>query len=251
MPDYQLLNNVDHQNVKVITERSARFGDDVHCVMTFPIEFRRAQTCYPIFFQKDSNNGKLYPIVLFGFEEGKNLFLTDDGWDAEYIPLMVQRHPFLIGYQEDQDAPDGKKPVISIDMNNPRVNESEGEPLFLPHGGTSQYLASMQKTLEDIQFGHQMNEDFIDALLEFDLIESVAMEIELNDGSKRQLLGLYTIDEERLAQLDGDALAKLHEKQYLLSAYMVLASLGRFRVLIDKVNASLPERSDDEQQAGG
>ena len=251
MPDYQMLNNADHQDVKVITERSARFGDDVHCVMTFPIEFRRVQTCYPIFFQKDSNTGKLHPIALFGFEEGKNLFLTEDGWDAEYIPLMVQRHPFLIGYQEDKDAPEGKKPVISIDMENPRVNASDGEPLFLPHGGTSPYLEAVQKTLEDIQFGHQMNDDFVEALLEFDLIESVAMEIELNDGSKRQLLGLYTIDEERLAQLDGEALAKLHSKQYLLSAYMVLASLGRFRALIDKVNASLPETDDEELQAGG
>lgn len=247
MPDYQLLNNVDHQDVKVITERSARYGDDVHCVMTFPIEFRRVQTCYPIFFQKDANTGKLHPIALFGFEEGKNLFLTEDGWDAEYIPLMAQRHPFLIGYQEDRDAPDGKKPVISIDMDNPRVSDSEGEALFLPHGGTSPYLATMQKTLEDIQYGHQVNDDFIEALLEFDLIESVAMEIELNNGAKRQLLGLYTIDEQQLGQLDGDALAKLHEKQYLLSAYMVLASLGRFRALINKVNANLPEDSEAER----
>ena len=239
MPNYQMLNNVDHQNVKVITERSARYGDNVHFVMTFPIEFRRIQSCYPIFFQKDANTGKFFPLALLGFEEGQNLFLGEEGWDANYVPLMIQRHPFLIGYQADNEAAEGKKPVVSIDMDSPRVNEEEGEALFLPHGGTSQYLASMTKTLEDIQFGHQMNEAFIEALLEFELIESVAMEVELDDGSKRQLLGLYTIDENKLAQLDGETLGKLHSQQYLLPIYMILASLGCFRTLIDRVNAKL------------
>lgn len=250
MPNIQMLNNVDHQDVKIITDRAAQYGDDVHSVMIFPIEFRRVQACYPIFFQKDSNTGKLYPLALFGFEEGKNLFLSEDGWEAEYIPLMMQRHPFLIGFQEDAEAPEGKKPVVSIDMDSPRINEEQGEPLFLPHGGTSDYLTTMTQILEDIQFGHQMNEEFIDALLEFDLIESVSMEIELNNGAKRQLLGLYTINEDRLAALDAEALGGLHEKQYLLPAYMVLASLSRFRTLIDKVNEGLELDQPADAQTG-
>ena len=241
MPNYVMLNNVDHQNVKVITERSARYGDNVHHAMTFPIEFRRVQASYPIFFQKDSETGKFYPTALFGFEPGENLFLSDDGWDANYVPLMIQRHPFLIGYQKDAEAPDGKRPVVSIDMDSPRVNETEGEPLFLPHGGTSDYLAAVTTALNDIQFGHEMNAEFVDALLEFDLIESVAMEIELNDGSKNQLLGLYTINEENLEKLDSEALGKLHAQRFLLPIYMILASHSQFRTLIDKRNALLPK----------
>jgi hypothetical protein len=236
-----MLNNVEHQNVRIITDRSTAYGDNVHFVMTFPIEFRRVQSCYPIFFQKDPDSGKFFPLALLGVEEGHNLFLGEDCWDADYIPLMIQRHPFLIGYQEDNEAPEGKKPVVSIDMDSPRVNEDEGEALFLPHGGTSEYLAAMTTILEDIQYGHQMNEEFIDTLLEFDLIESVAMEVELNNGSKRQLLGLYTIDEDKLGQLDGEALGKLHSKHYLLPIYMILASLSCFRTLIDKMNERLPK----------
>lgn len=239
MPNYELLNNIDHKDVKVITERSARYGDNVHFVMTFPTEFRRIQSSYPIFFQKDANTGKFFPLALLGFEEGENLFLTDNGWDANYVPLMIQRHPFLIGYQEDSEAPEGKRPVVSIDMDSPRISDTEGEPVFLPHGGTSEFLTTMTTVLEDIQVGHQMNEAFINALLESDLIESVSMEIELNDGSKRQLLGLYTINEERLDQLDGEALGKLQELGFLLPVYMVLASLSSFRTLIDKRNERL------------
>ena len=239
MPNYELLNNVDHKSAKVITERSAQYGDNVHYVMTFPTEFRRIQSCYPIFFQKDANTGKFFPLALLGFEEGENLFLSDNGWDANYVPVMIQRHPFLIGYQQDAEAAEGKRPVVSIDMDSPRVNESEGEAVFLPHGGTSEFLTSMTEVLEEVQVGHQVNEIFIDALLEFDLIESVSMEIELNDGSKRQLLGLYTINEERLDQLDGEALGKLQKLGFLLPVYMVLASLSSFRTLIDKRNEEL------------
>lgn len=241
MPNYELLNNVDHKNVKVITERSARYGDNVHCVMTFPTEFRRIQSCYPIFFQKDANTGKFFPLALLGFEEGENLFLSEDGWDANYVPLMIQRHPFIIGYQEDSEAPEGKRPVVSIDMDSPRISQTEGEAVFLPHGGTSDFLTAMTEVLEDIQVGHQMNEAFIEALLEFDLIESVSMEIELNDGSKRQLLGLYTINEERLDRLGADALGKLQELGFLLPVYMILASLSSFRTLIDKRNERLAQ----------
>jgi hypothetical protein len=54
MPNYELLNNIDHKDVKVITERSARYGDNVHFVMTFPTEFRRIQSSRPTrsFFRK-------------------------------------------------------------------------------------------------------------------------------------------------------------------------------------------------------
>jgi hypothetical protein len=237
--NFVLLNNVEHQNVKIITKRSAIYGDSVHFAMTFPIEFRRVQSCYPIFFQKDADTGKFFPIALFGFEADENLFLNEDGWDANYIPLMIRRHPFLIGFQKAREEADEKSSVVSIDMGSPRVNETEGEALFLPHGGTSQYLASMIQVLEDIKVGHEMNSLFIEALLELDLIESVSMEIELNDGSKRQLLGLYTINEERLEQLDSDALAKLHRRQFLQPVYMILASFSSFRTLIDRRNDQL------------
>jgi hypothetical protein len=239
MPNIQMLNNVEHQNVRVITDRGADYGDNVHFVMTFPIEFRRIQACFPIFFQKDANTGKFFPMALLGVEEGQNLFLGEDGWDATYVPLMLQRGPFIIGFQQDAEAPEGKRSVVSIDMDNPRISETDGEPLFLPHGGTTDFLSSMTRVLEDIQYGHQMNEEFVDALLEFDLIESVAMEVELNNGAKRQLLGLYTINEDRLEQLDGEALGKLHSKHHLLPIYMILASLSSFRTLIDKMNERL------------
>lgn len=237
--NYVILNNVEHRNVRIITKRSAHYGDDVSLAMTFPLEFRNIQANYPILFRKDPDTGKFNPIALFGFEQRENLFLNEDNWDAPYVPLMIRRHPFLIGLQLIPGEGDTKRPVVSIDMNSPRISETEGEPLFLEHGGFSDYLTSMTEILETIQHGSAMTQAFVDALLELDLIESVAMEIELNDGSKHQLLGFYTINEDRLRQLDADALARLHGDNFLESIYMMLASLSRFRTLIDKKNDRL------------
>jgi len=234
-----LLNNVDHHNIKIITERSARYGDDVSFVMTFPLEFRRIQSCYPIFFRKDANTGNFSPIALFGFEPRENLYLSDDGWDAQYVPLMIQRQPFLIGLQRVEGEGDATKPVVSIDINSPRVNESEGEALFLEHGGTSDYLAAMTELLETIRLADEMNTDFVDALLKLDLIEAVTMQVELKDGSKHEMLGYYTINEEKLDALDSETLGELHGHHYLDSIYMILASLSCFRTLVQKKHDQL------------
>ncbi|MFT7526052.1 MAG: hypothetical protein ACI9LY_001197 [Arenicella sp.] len=237
MTNYVLLSDTDHANLKVVTTRSADYGDNVKYVMTFPFEFRNVQSSYPIFFQKDSETGGFFPLVLFGFENDENLFLSDKGWDASYIPIMIKRQPFLIGFQQDADNPDKKNPVVSIDMDNPRVGDSVGEALFLEHGGSSDYL---QKTTANLELIHQANEhskQFVDALIKYDLLEAFTLNIELADGSSNQLLGFYTINEESIQQLSGESLADLNANGFLQPIFMVLASHSCIRSLIDLKNA--------------
>ena len=132
MNNFALLNNVEHQDLRVITTRSAAYGDNVMFTITFPSEFRSVQAFYPILFHK-SAGGDVWPVALFGFQEGENLFLDDDGWHAGYIPAMIRREPFLIGYQKSRDAsqPEPLR-VLSLDLDHPRVSRNEGQPLFQP-----------------------------------------------------------------------------------------------------------------------
>ncbi|NNC99149.1 MAG: SapC family protein, partial [Gammaproteobacteria bacterium] len=211
MTNFVLLDPKEHAELKVITERSADYGDNVKYAMTFPFEFRNIQSCYPIFFQKDADSGKFFPLALFGFENDENLFLSDTGWNASYIPIMIKRQPFLIGFQQDPENSEGKKAVVSIDMDNPRVNETEGEPLFMEHGGGSDFLQKTAGTLELIHQAHQHSEQFVNALIEHDLLESFSLDIELNDGSGNQLLGFYTINEDSVQQLTAEALGSLND----------------------------------------
>lgn len=241
MSNHVLLNNIAHKNVRVITDRSAKYGDDVMFATTFPLEFRSIQAYYPIFFHKNNKTGKFYAVALLGFKEKENLFLSENGWDASYIPLTIERQPFLIGFQQFQDEGVTKKQrVIHIDMDNPRVNETDGEVLFMKHGGNTGYLDHMASVLEAIHYGYEKSEIFIDMLMELELLEPFLLDIQLNDGSNNQMQGFYTINEDKLGELSGDVLAKLNSLGYLQAIYMVVASHSNIRTLIDKKNERLP-----------
>lgn len=239
MSNFALLNNVEHQDIRVITERSADYGDNVMYAMTFPHEFRDVQAFYPILIHRDENE-EFYPMALFGFRQGENLFLDESGWHARYVPAMIRRQPFLIGYQASKEA-SATEParVLSLDMDNPRVNKEAGERLFQPLGGRTPYLEDIANLLEAIYQGYEQNKRFMGALKEHDLIESVTFDITLDDGSKNQLFGFYTIDEDRLRQLPGSTLEKFSQEGFLMAIFMMLASLTNVRTLIDLENRKL------------
>lgn len=229
MPNPVLLNNVDHKDLRIVTARGARYGDNVMLAITFPSEFRKLQAHYPIVFRKGGDGIGFEAVALFGFQEGENLFLGKDGWDAADLPLTIERQPFLIGIS-------GQELMVNVDLDSPRVSRSDGEAVFLPHGGNSEFLENMNSTLLAIHEGLQSMPAFTAALLEHELLEAFVFDIELDDGSQNRLAGFYTINEERLAALRGDALARLNEAGYLQPVYMALASLAQFRGLIERKN---------------
>lgn len=232
MTNNVLLNNVDHQHLRVRTARGARYGDNVCSCVTFPLEFRGVQAHYPIVFAKSEDGTGFEPQALFGFQEGENLYLGPDGWDAPQLPMAMERLPFLIGRN-------GNELNIHIDLDNPRVNETEGEPLFLPYGGSTPYLERVGTLLQTIHDGLSQLPAFIAALVEYELLESFVADIELADGSSNRLFGYYTINEDRLLALPGAVLEKLNREGHLQSIYMAMASLSHFRSLVDRKQRAL------------
>ncbi|TNE66582.1 MAG: multidrug transporter [Alphaproteobacteria bacterium] len=236
MSKHELLNNIDHKDLRIITDRSAALGDNVMQAVVFPFEFRAVQAHYPILFFREGGSGKFYSVALFGFERGENLFLYPDGWDAGYVPLSIERQPFLIG----MDRSGGETTqVVHIDMDSPRISKTEGVPVFLEQGGQTPYLERIAAILDGIHEGDRQNNAFIEALLAHGLLESLALDIQLNDGSQRRLAGFHAINEEKLAALDGAALGRLKEQGFLMPIYMALASLSQMNGLIARKNARL------------
>ncbi|BFM22191.1 SapC family protein [Gilvimarinus japonicus] len=225
----ELVNKNDHQGVKVITRKSEDFGDNVMLTQTFPLEFRHLQPHYPILFQKVRDTDRFIAVALFGFEEGENLFLEDSGWGASYVPLMIQRQPFQIGFQNKED---GVERVLHIDMSSPRVSTSEGSNLFSDHGEPTEFLDYMASALETIHLWAEQGDDFDKVLSGYDLLEPVTFDITLETGRQAQMLGFYTINEDVLAKLSGEALGELNEKGYLMPIYMAIGSLGNIKKLI-------------------
>lgn len=238
MSKHEMLNNIAHKNLRVITKKSAIYGDNVGGCLIFPSEFTDVQREYPIFFQKDASTGEFQAVAIFGFGQNQNLFLNEHGWQAKYIPAVMEREPFLIGFQQERGSAEAT-PVIHIDMNNPRVSWVEGEPIFLEHGGNSAYIENISRILMSIHDGLAVSKEMFSAFLALDLIEPFVLDIEFNNSVKYQSSAYYTINQERFFSLDEASLGQLHRQGYLHFAYMVLASLGNIRKLIDICNRQM------------
>lgn len=239
-----LLNKEQHLDLRVDTRYSAAHGDAVMWVPTFAAEFRKLQTHYPILFQKDTNNGRFFPVALLGLEQGENLFLTAQGWNCSYIPLMQQRIPFSIGLYSEGDN-GAKRPMINVDIEHPKTSTGNGERLFEVHGGVTPYLEKISSMLDVINDWNAHNEQFIKALLELELLEPVTIDMTLANGNKGQLFGYFTIKEERMVELSAAELHSLNQQGFLLPIYMAIASLAKIKTLIDLKSATA---SRSEQQ---
>ena len=233
MSQYEILDKDKHSGVRVKTGYGAALGDAVMYVMTYPMEFRDVQSCYPILFTKDPNTGGFFAAAVMGFEPDQNLFLRDDGWDASYVPAMVQRQPFLIATSGEGG---NDNPVVSLDLDHPRVSQDEGEALFDDQGSPTEFLNRKIGLLDKLHRGLQHGSGFIDTLLQHELLEEITLDIAFNDGSKRSVQGFYTIAEERLYQLQGNVLESLNQAGYLQPVFMAVASLSRVRDIIERRN---------------
>ena len=228
MPNHAALNNVDHRDLRVDTRHGPMFGDEVMFAATFPSEFRNVQAHYPIVFSRGAD-GALQPVALFGFSEGSNLFLEGGRWDATYVPLAIERQPFLIGR-------DGESLTVHVDLDHPRARSGQGEALFREHGGTTDYLERITSVLLALHDGLQQVPAFVAMLQRHALIESFALDVELRNGSVNRLGGFHAIHEERLRALDSAALDELHRAGFLEAVFMAVASVSRFRDLIERMN---------------
>ena len=129
--------------------------------------------------------------------------------------------------------------VISIDLDHPRVSTEQGERLFEPLGGTSPYLERMANLLEHLHAGYEHTKDYVAALQRLELLESITLEIELEDGSTNQLFGFQSLNEDRLAGLSAEQLQGLQQNGFLLPTFMAIASTPNMGKLVRRKNRSL------------
>jgi hypothetical protein len=228
-----LLNNIDHGDVRIVTGHSAAFGDAINQVTVFPTEYEALQREYPILFRQQPD-GSYYSVALLGLDRDENLFLGEDGWQGQYVPALLQRGPFSIGVPAQ--GPNGEplgEPMIHIDLDHPRISRSEGQPVFLPQGGNSPYLDHVAGVLRAIFAGVEVTKSIFAAFEEYGLIEPIAIEIQVGNGRQYNVPDCFTIGRERLMQLDGAALEKLHRADFLRAAIWVASSLQNISRLVD------------------
>lgn len=235
MANHAVLDNISHKDIKIISQRSADYGDNVSLTSAFISEFMFLQSWYPLFFRHNSDNNSYEPVALLGLKPGQNLFLQPQGWQAGYVPLSMQRQPFLIGFQQQvENGVPQQVPVVCIDLEHPRVSQTEGEPVFLPDGGNSPLLQQATAVLQQIQQGHQQNQVFCQILAELQLLQSTTLELKYH-GAVHKLTGLHSIATDKLNSLSAEQLQRLQRQGYLEAIYLMQASTGNIAKLLNKI----------------
>ena len=233
MSNIVVLDNVAHCDLKVKTQHGEAFGDNVNQALVFPTEFQALQREYPIFFRQSAEQ-EFYAVVLLGLDKDENLFLDSDSWNARYVPAVQMRGPFALGIREAEGGgPDEADPLISIDLDDPRVGYEEGESVFLSHGGYSPYLELMMQTLRRIHVGAAAAHDFFAHLQSFSLIEPVTVQASFGERIQYTVPDVFTISKSRMAELTGDELHKLNSLGLLEHCFAVLSSAGNMSRLVD------------------
>jgi hypothetical protein len=236
MSNHQILNSADHGQLRVHTGAGARYGDNVMACLAPPAEFRQIQGHFPIVFRRDIESGAFAALALFGFESSENLFLEGENWSASYRPMAIAIQPFLVG----RPAEGSDTPQVHIDMAHPRVATGGiGTRVFDEDGRPTPYLEAIAERLGDLDYAHRQSPAFFEALARYDLIEPFTLDVPLNDGSRHSLVGYHTINEGRLAELDGEAFYQLNSAGHLSPIFMAMASLSRFGELVARKNARI------------
>jgi len=231
-----VLNNVDHKNLKVDTRVES--NSQVNRSQVYATEIAELQKEFPLVFYKQPNAGEMQLHAILGLEKDENLFIDKSGWTTRFVPALLARGPFSLGYKKTENADNQQSdPVICIDMEDVRVNTEQGEDIFLQFGGESPYLNYVIKALQTIDSGLHFDKTLYTLVESMDLLEPVSIQIKLSNVEEVNFSDYYTINQEKLTKLDGDSLAKLNQFGVLSLLYFVQSSTANFQRLIALKNA--------------
>jgi len=233
MTNFTILDRDKHKNIRIHTGFGAKYGENIHIVPVIAEELHQLVLEYPVCLIKDNTTGQFGLNALLGFEVGENLFLENTQWHANYIPLHIRRQPFMVAVNDKTNAAlTPENTVITINMDNTRVQEKEGELLFDSQGNTTPYMNNMNTLLSTLVKGIIQTDAFINTMAEYDLIEAVQLTVTMPNNEEKRFDGIYTINADKLRTLSPQMLSDLHGKGYLQACYLLMASMGHVQKLI-------------------
>lgn len=222
MRELEILNSEQHRAIRLRSDEPWS-----HFVPIVISEFSAAATCCPILLAKNPEDGRFYSAAMFGFAPGENLLAEDPG---VFRPLYVERQGFFASGEN-----------ITVDLKDPRIGETKGEPLFDGTGEPTDSLRRIQRALGLLMAGDETTQSFIRTLVDHRLVEPIDISLKFDDGKNLRLDGLYTVSLDSIAELDDTAALSLFRKGYLQLAYCVAGSLRQIPVLAGRRNARLVE----------
>lgn len=193
-------------------------------------EFGAVACNFPIVFIEHPDTKLWRPVAVLGLRPGENVFYGKPEWDTTYVPMMIQRYPFAVGYDDRVD--DDRALASCIDTSSPFISETEGLPLFTPEGNETDFMVSRHMMLRDLFESEKVVEEFATAVRGLDLLTPVEILLQPEQGEGRRVTGMFTINQKKLAELTPEQVAPLLASQFLAACYIMITSLFQFHKLM-------------------
>lgn len=225
MTNIVVLNSQTHRMLRVHPGASMQHGDNQRFVPAIISEFPLLAVHCPILLSKDAETGVFYCGAMLGFDPGENLFLGEGNRYEAYRPLNLQRGPFYTAGSE-----------LAVDLDSSRIDAAGAEPVFSESGEPTPYLQSIMALMRELRPGLERTKVFVESLMKLKLVVPLSINVGFDDGTKRDVTGLYTIDKDVLRGLPDATVLDLFRRGYLHLIYLLIASVNQVAVLAQKKN---------------
>ena len=225
------LSSEAHANFKIRGQDSAPFLVNQHAIPITVDEFTLVQRHMPIVFTVGDNP---VPLALMGLNEGVNVFVGDDGRLTDenvYIPAYIRRYPYMLAKLH----PAAEDLSLCFDPTSGALGAfDDGEPMFVD-GKPTEIVNNILNFSQSFEEAGARTANFMADLKEMDLLHDGEITIQA-DGAAQPFVyrGFMMINEDKLKELRGDQLRKIHRNGMLPLLYAHQFSLLLMREIFAK-----------------
>lgn len=232
MANFVPVRKEQHQKLKLATKRDLTHVAEQHIVPVTAAEFAQASASFPIVLVKNPDSPRYRSVIMLGLEAGENLFYQDELWQGLYVPQSIGMIPFSLGVDPDKE----NTLTAYIDEESKFVGEDKDLDLYNEDGSESDVLKNVQESLGRLFENERMTDNFINELVENELLQELELNIGLANNDKKKLVGIFTINEEKLKALSDEKVLDFHKRGLFVPIYAMLGSLGQMNHLVQLRN---------------
>jgi hypothetical protein len=218
MTDIRVVSPAEHANKRWFKPTNYSFTARDRLMVLGLSEIPKAMMSVPLAFAK--HNGQFVPVVMQSFTDGQNLLVTAGGqWVADYIPLLYRSYPFKLAKNTEGQF------VLCIDHDSGLITDTPAGFQFFGEGNSlSAEVTAIASQLMQFEAERTRSMQLCKLLDEQGVIDS--WPIQLQEGTEvRTAEGIYRINEQKLNQITGDALAEIRNLGGLMVCYAQLFSM--------------------------
>lgn len=220
----EILNKETHRDLQVNFIEARKIAQQERLLPVVISEFHSLMFEYPLALVKNSHTGEFTCSAILGVTPEESLLATRDMSSSEGLPLNVLRLPLLA--IETSNEENESRPSIAIDMNATSIGSGERIMDESAHN-----FAVATSALSQLYAGYKETKEFVDTVVELGLISKLQVEVPGKDNAKVTLEGLYSIDINKMNDMqDADEATKnklLKISKYVYALYFSLHNMKK------------------------